>query len=94
MDSPRRRRYIIPTNKKGGVTVHVDSLIFAVITAFLIYKLNSVLGTRHGGERERPTPFARPPEAPAEAGGQFQSAGAAAHDHDIRCVRHAASLTG
>lgn len=46
--------------------MHVDILIFAVIAAFLIYKLNSVLGTRHGGERERPNPFARPPEAPAE----------------------------
>lgn len=36
----------------------MDILIFAVIAAFLVYRLNSVLGTRHGGERQRPNPFA------------------------------------
>jgi len=37
--------------------VHLDILIFAAIAAFLIYRLNSVLGTRHGDERQRPNPF-------------------------------------
>lgn len=36
----------------------VDILIFAVIAAFLVYRLNGLLGTRHGDERERPNPFA------------------------------------
>ena len=40
-----------------------DILIFAAIAAFLIYRLNSVLGTRNGGERDRQNPFA-PQEAP------------------------------
>jgi predicted lipid-binding transport protein (Tim44 family) len=49
--------------------VHLDILIFAVIAAVLIYRLNAVLGTRHGDERPRPNPFAppetpRPPQAP------------------------------
>lgn len=38
--------------------MHLDILIFAVIAAILIYRLNAVLGTRHGDERPRPNPFA------------------------------------
>jgi len=38
--------------------MHTDILIFAVIAAFLIYRLNAVLGTRNGAERSRPNPFA------------------------------------
>ncbi len=37
--------------------MHLDILIFAAIAAFLIYRLNSVLGTRNGSERQRPNPF-------------------------------------
>lgn len=37
--------------------MHLDILIFAAIAAFLIYRLNSVLGTRSGSERQRPNPF-------------------------------------
>ena len=51
--------------------MHLDILIFAAIAAFLIYRLKTVLGTRHGDERQRPNPFAvndtaapRPLEAP------------------------------
>jgi predicted lipid-binding transport protein (Tim44 family) len=49
--------------------MHLDILIFAVIAAFLIYRLKAVLGTRHGSERPRQNPFAakdaaaRPPVA-------------------------------
>lgn len=39
----------------------LDVLIFAAIAAFLVYRLKSVLGTRHGEERDRPNPFAEPP---------------------------------
>lgn len=43
----------------------VDILIFAMVAAFLVYRLRSVLGRRHGEERQRPNPFAqRPPQAP------------------------------
>ncbi|MCE9507697.1 MAG: Tim44/TimA family putative adaptor protein [Alphaproteobacteria bacterium] len=38
--------------------MHLDILIFAVIAAFLIYRLKAVLGTRHGNERPRQNPFA------------------------------------
>lgn len=37
--------------------MHIDILLFALIAAFLIYRLNSVLGTRHGDERERQNPY-------------------------------------
>lgn len=40
----------------------MDILIFAVIAAVLIYRLNSVLGTRHGDERQRPNPFSPNPQ--------------------------------
>lgn len=43
--------------------MHIDILIFALIAGFLIYRLNSVLGTRHGGERPRQNPFAGAEEA-------------------------------
>lgn len=36
----------------------IDILIFAAIAAFLVYRLRSLLGTRHGDERRRPNPFA------------------------------------
>lgn len=47
--------------------MHLDILIFAAIAAFLIYRLNSVLGARHGDERQRPNPFAKSEQKPAEA---------------------------
>ena len=37
--------------------MNLDILIFALIAAFLIYRLNAVLGTRSGSERQRPNPF-------------------------------------
>ena len=37
--------------------MYLDILIFGIIAGFLIYRLNSVLGTRHGDERSRPNPF-------------------------------------
>lgn len=39
-----------------------DIIIFALIAAFLIYRLKSVLGTRHGEERQRPNPFGERPD--------------------------------
>lgn len=44
--------------------MHLDILVFAVIAVFLIYRLNSVLGTKTGAERERPNPFAKGEERP------------------------------
>ncbi len=41
----------------GGV-YFIDIVIFAMIAAFLIYRLRSVLGRRTGEERQRPNPFA------------------------------------
>lgn len=45
-------------------TLHLDILIFAVIAAVLIYRLNSVLGTRQGDEGTRPNPFVTPVTPP------------------------------
>ncbi|MBV1928633.1 MAG: Tim44/TimA family putative adaptor protein, partial [Gammaproteobacteria bacterium] len=35
----------------------LDIVLFAIIAVFLIYRLRSVLGTRHGAERDYPNPF-------------------------------------
>ncbi|MBP2293865.1 putative lipid-binding transport protein (Tim44 family) [Azospirillum rugosum] len=42
----------------------VEILIFAMIAAFLVYRLRSVLGRRTGEERQRPNPFTARPDAP------------------------------
>lgn len=39
----------------------VDILIYALVAAGLVLWLRSILGTRHGDERQRPNPFASPP---------------------------------
>ena len=41
----------------------IDVIVFAVIAAFLVYRLRSVLGTRHGDERNRINPFSAAPLA-------------------------------
>ncbi len=53
----------------------IDIIVFALIAGFLIYRLNNVLGTRHGDERQRPNPFGerqenKPPLA-ADANGSI-----------------------
>lgn len=45
--------------------MYLDILIFALVAAFLVYRLNSVLGTRHDGDRPRGNPFAAPEKKPA-----------------------------
>ena len=37
----------------------MDILVFALIAGFLVYRLRSVLGRRHGEERQRPNPLDR-----------------------------------
>ena len=44
--------------------MHLDILIFGIIAGFLIYRLNSVLGTRKEDKRSRPNPFADPETQP------------------------------
>lgn len=39
-----------------------DILIYALIAAGLVFWLRSILGTRHGDERQRPNPFTHTPE--------------------------------
>jgi predicted lipid-binding transport protein (Tim44 family) len=41
--------------------VPADLLIYALVAAGLVFWLKSILGTRHGEERERPNPFTAPP---------------------------------
>lgn len=39
-----------------------EIVIYALIAAGLVFWLRSILGTRHGDERQRPNPFSAPPE--------------------------------
>lgn len=41
----------------GEGFVFIEIIIFAMIAAFLVYRLRSVLGRRTGEERQRPNPF-------------------------------------
>lgn len=64
-----------------------DILLYALIAAGLVFWLRSVLGTRHGEERERPNPFTAAPledkAAPADdASGLALPAAAGALDDD------------
>lgn len=43
-----------------------DILLYAIVAAGLVFWLKSVLGTRHGEERERPNPFAAQSKDKAE----------------------------
>ncbi|HEV7369431.1 Tim44/TimA family putative adaptor protein [Arenibaculum sp.] len=45
----------------GDGVQFIDILILAMIAAFLVYRLRSVLGRRHGEERQRPNPYAQQP---------------------------------
>lgn len=46
----------------------LDILVFALIAAFVLYRLYSVLGTRSGTEKKRPNPFASSNEASSSQG--------------------------
>lgn len=56
-----------------------DIIIYAVIAAGLVFWLRSILGTRHGDERQRPNPFTTPPpdkkqqQRPAIAGSPLKA---------------------
>ncbi len=41
--------------------MQADLILYAIVAAGLVFWLRSVLGTRHGEERERPNPFTNPP---------------------------------
>lgn len=43
----------------GGDNFFLDILIFAMVAAFLVYRLRGVLGRRHGEERQRPNPLSQ-----------------------------------
>lgn len=47
----------------GDNAVLIEIIIFAMIAAFLVHRLRSVLGRRTGEERQRPNPFATSDEA-------------------------------
>lgn len=46
-----------------------DIILYAIVAAVMIFWLRSVLGTRHGEERERPNPFEEKPETDKTASG-------------------------
>lgn len=52
----------------GDGFVYIEIIIFAMIAAFLVYRLRSVLGRRTGEEQQRPNPYTRnePNNGPAK----------------------------
>lgn len=48
----------------GGSYAYIDVVLLAVVAAFLIFRLRSVLGWRTGNEKQRPDPFQPGPPAP------------------------------
>lgn len=47
--------------------MQADLILYAVVAAGLVFWLRSILGTRHGEERERPNPFTAAPSESAPA---------------------------
>ncbi|HRC27077.1 MAG TPA: hypothetical protein PKX87_06575, partial [Alphaproteobacteria bacterium] len=43
--------------------ISIDLILYAAIAVGLVFWLRSVLGTRHGDERQRPNPFAPPSDS-------------------------------
>lgn len=41
----------------------IELVVFALVAAYLIYRLRNVLGRRHGEERQRPNPFVATPDS-------------------------------
>ncbi len=52
----------------GGGFGIFDIILFAMLAAFLVYRLRSVLGKRTGHENRRQDPFSSQPESAADAG--------------------------
>lgn len=50
----------------GDSAVLIEIIIFAMIAAFLVHRLRSVLGRRDGDERPRPNPYSAPVETPRD----------------------------
>ena len=55
-----------------------DILLYAVIAAGLVFWLRNLLGTKHGGERERPNPFTSHPDSLNKSPAAEVAAGVAA----------------
>ena len=66
----------------------LDIVVFALVAAFLVHRLRSVLGTRHGEERQRPNPFASAdnPDAVDETSSNMTSK---AHEDDLDLIEQA-----
>jgi predicted lipid-binding transport protein (Tim44 family) len=55
----------------------IEVILFAVVAGFLIFRLRSVLGRRHGEEQQRPNPFSTP--RPGQSGQPDAGAGGPIH---------------
>jgi predicted lipid-binding transport protein (Tim44 family) len=62
----------------GGGFQFFDIIFFALVAAFIILRLRSVLGRRTGNERSRPDPFRPAPPEPVERAPEVLTAPAAA----------------
>jgi predicted lipid-binding transport protein (Tim44 family) len=75
---PLRRLYPLPTvflwqigadrvrrnEQERAYALATELILYALIAAGLVFWLRSILGTRHGEERERPNPFTQSPDKP------------------------------
>ena len=52
----------------GDFPHYFDIILFAMVAAFLVLRLRSVLGRRTGQERRRNNPFLRQAEPPRDQG--------------------------
>ncbi len=64
--------------------MEAELILYAVIAAGLVFWLRSILGTRHGEERERPNPFTQP--APDAAPPKAQEAGKPLEPVDVVAI--------
>lgn len=84
----------------GDGFVFIEIVIFAMIAAFLVYRLRSVLGRRTGEEQQRPNPFTPRAGAPdnvvplPERGRPAASGAAPAADEPVSLAAALAQIKG
>ncbi len=68
---------------KESDPLQAELLLYALIAAGLVFWLRSILGTRHGDERERPNPFTIQPDKQADIDGVKPVPSAFSADDDM-----------
>lgn len=74
-----------------GGTIWIELIFLAVITGILILRLRSVLGERHGEERQRPNPFEHSVPPSGQDAPDFRADETASAPHDAPKLAQAAN---